>query len=161
MGLIKVGRVIRPHGVKGGMKVSSDFKYKKDVFKKDNTVTINNRLYKIINYTFTGGGQLDIAYLENINTIDDVISIRQSDIYIDKESLGLDIILDEELLDMDVYFNNELVSKVIDIQTGINPLIIIKYNNKTIYIPRQDEFISNIDINTNRIDVTDKFKELI
>ena len=161
MGLIKVGRVIRPHGVKGGMKVSSDFKYKKDVFKKDNTVTINNRLYKIVNYTFTGGGQLDIAYLENINTIDDVISIRQSDIYIDKESLGLNIILDEELLDMDVYFNNELVSKVIDIQTGINPLIIIKYNNKNIYIPRQDEFISNIDINTNRIDVTDKFKELI
>ena len=161
MGLIKVGRVIRPHGVKGGMKVSSDFKYKKDVFKKDNTVTINNRLYKIVNYTFTGGGQLDIAYLENINTIDDVISIRQSDIYINKDSLGLDIILDEELLDMDVYFNNELVSKVIDIQTGINPLIIIKYNNKNIYIPRQDEFISNIDINTNRIDLTDKFKELI
>ena len=62
---------------------------------------------------------------------------------------------------MDVYFNNELISTVVDIQTGINPLIIINYNNKKIYIPRQDEFISNIDINTNRIDLTDKFKELI
>jgi hypothetical protein len=89
MGLIKIGRVIRPHGVKGGMKVSSSFKYKKEAFKKDNTLIINNRTYKLLSYTFAGGNQLDIAYLSGINTIDDVIAIRQQSIYINKHDLHI------------------------------------------------------------------------
>ena len=161
MGLVKIGRVIRPHGVKGGMKVSSSFKYKNKAFKKDNTVYINNKEYKIINYTFCGGNQLDICYLTDINTIDDVISIRQNDIYIDKKLLGIDEILDEELLNMEIYHNNELIGVVSDIQTGINPLIITKYNGKRLYIPRQDVYIDNIDVDNNRIDLSDKYKELI
>ena len=44
---------------------------------------------------------------------------------------------------------------------GINPLIIVKYEGKRLYIPRQDAFISNIDLDNNRIDITDKYKELI
>jgi 16S rRNA processing protein RimM len=161
MGLVKIGRVIRPHGVKGGMKVSSSFKYKNKAFKKDNTVYINNKEYKIINYTFCGGNQLDICYLTDINTIDDVISIRQNDIYIDKKLLGIDEILDEELLNMEIYHNNDLIGVVSDIQTGINPLIITKYNGKRLYIPRQDVYIDNIDVDNNRIDLSDKYKELI
>ena len=161
MGLVKIGRVIRPHGVKGGMKVSSDFKYKKKAFIKDNTIYINNKEYKIINYTFCGGNQLDICYLTNINSIDDVISIRQNDIYIDKALLGIDEILLEELLDMDIYDKDTLIGKVIDIQTGINPLIITRYNGKKLYIPRQDVYIDDIDQDNNRINLSDKYKELL
>ena len=161
MGFVKVGRIIRPHGVKGGMKVSSDFKYKKDVFKKGLVIYINNDPYRIVSYTFAGGNQLDICYLEGINTIDDVISIRHNDFYINKNDTNINDILDEELLNMDVYSNNELLGTVIDIQTGINPLIILNINDKRVYIPRQDAFISNIDIDNKRIDITDKYKELV
>ena len=161
MGLIKIGRVIRPHGVKGGMKVSSSFKYKKEAFKKDNTLIINNRTYKILSYTFAGGNQLDIAYLSGINTIDDVIGIRQQSIYINKHDLHIDEILDEELVCMDVYYNNEFIGTVEDINTGINPLIIVNIDGKKVYIPRHDEFISNIDLDNNRIDLKDKYKELL
>ena len=62
---------------------------------------------------------------------------------------------------LDVYNNDDLIGRVEDIQTGINPLIILKYEGKRLYIPRQDAFISNIDLDNNRIDITDKFKELI
>ena len=158
---VLIGRVIRPHGVKGGMKVSSDFKYKKNAFKVNNTLYIKDKPYKITSYSFAGGGQLDICYLEGINTIDDVISIRQNNIYINKEDLNITEILDEELLDLDVYNNDELIGTVKDIQTGINPLIILNYNGKRLYIPRQDQYISNIDLDNHRIDITDKFKELV
>ncbi len=156
MGLIKVGRVIRPHGVKGAMKVSSTFRYKKDVFKKDNTVIINNKTYKILNYIFAGGGQLDICSLEGINTIDDVISIRQNDIYVNKNELNTNELLLEELVDMEVYYKQELLGKVTNIQDGLNPLIIV---NDNLYIPRQDVFIDKIE--DNKIYLTDKYKELI
>ena len=155
MGLIKIGRVIRQHGVRGGMKIKSDFKYKKDAFKVGNVLKINNRDYKLTAYSFAGGGQLDIAYLEGINTIDDVIKIKQNDIYIDKSILNTNEILDEELLGMDVYLNNDLLGTVTDINTGINPLIIINKDGKNIYIPRQKEYINNIDVDNNRIDVSE------
>ena len=62
---------------------------------------------------------------------------------------------------MEIYHNNELIGVVSDIQTGINPLIITKYNGKRLYIPRQDVYIDNIDVDNNRIDLSDKYKELI
>ena len=161
MGRVLIGKVLRQHGVRGGMKVSSDFKYKKEAFKVGNTIYILNRPYKITQYSYAGGGQADICYLEGINTIDDVIAIKQNSIYIDKESLNINEILDEELLYLDVYNNNNKIGEVIDIQTGMNPLIIVKYEGKRLYIPRQDAFISNIDLDNNRIDITDKYKELI
>lgn len=156
MGLIKVGRVIRPHGVKGAMKVSSDFKYKKDVFKPGNILTINKKDYKLISYSFAGGGQLDIAALEGINTIDDVIAIRQNDIYVDKRILNTDEILDQELIGLNVYLNNELIGMVEEVESGINPLIILYHDNKKVYIPRQDVFIASIDIDQDRIELTNE-----
>ncbi|MCR5224054.1 MAG: hypothetical protein K6C11_02790, partial [Bacilli bacterium] len=65
------------------------------------------------------------------------------------------------LLDMDIYDKDTLIGKVIDIQTGINPLIITRYNGKKLYIPRQDVYIDNIDQDNNRINLTDKYKELL
>ena len=161
MGLVYIGRIVRPHGVKGGMKVSSDFKYKNKAFTKGNTIYIKDRPYKIASYTVAGGNQLDICYLEGINTIDDVISIRHNDVYINKEDLNIDEILDEELVNMEVYYNNELIGTVDNIQTGMNPLIELLYNNKRIYIPRQDYFIDSIDVDNNKIYLKDTFKELL
>ena len=161
MGLIKIGRVIRPHGVKGGMKVSSDFKYKKKAFIANSTIYINNTPYKLLSYSFAGGGQLDIAYLEGINTIDDVIRIRQSDIYINKSVLNIDEILDQELINMDVYLEDELLSTVEDVQSGINPLIIFKYNNKNVYVPRQDVFIKEINVDENKIVFNENIRGLL
>ena len=161
MGLVNIGRIVRPHGVKGGMKVSSDFKYKNNAFVKGNTIYIKDKFYTIMSYTNTGGNQLDILYLEGINTIDDVITIRHNNIYINKDDLNIDEILDEELINMEVYYKDELIGVVDDIKTGINPLIMINYNNKVLYIPRQDSFIENIDVDNNKILLTDKYKELL
>ena len=42
MSLIYVGKVIRPHGVRGEMKVDSSFEYKEKAFVKDNIVLLSN-----------------------------------------------------------------------------------------------------------------------
>ena len=161
MKLINIGKILRQHGVKGGMKVSSDFKYKKEAFKVGNTIYVLDKPYKITSYSYAGGGQADICYLEGINTIDDVIAIKQNTIYIDKDSLNIKEILDEELLNMEVYLNSELIGTVYDIQTGINPLIMVKYNGKNVYIPRQDIYIKNIDVDNNKIELTEDARGLL
>lgn len=161
MNLINIGRILRQHGVKGGMKVTSDFKYKKEAFKVGNTIYVLDKPYKITSYSYAGGGQADICYLEGINTIDDVIAIKQNNIYIDKDSLNIKEILDEELLDMEVYLDTQLLGVVTDIQTGINPLIIINNEGKNIYIPRQDIYIKNIDVDNNKIELTDEVRGLL
>ena len=47
MNLINIGKIVNTHGLKGEIRIISDFKYKKDVFKTDNIVYINNEKYII------------------------------------------------------------------------------------------------------------------
>ena len=41
MDLINIGKIVNTHGLKGKIRIISDFKYKKDVLKTNNIVYIN------------------------------------------------------------------------------------------------------------------------
>ena len=42
MDLINMGKIVNTHGIKGEIRIISDFKYKNDVFKTDNIEAENN-----------------------------------------------------------------------------------------------------------------------
>ena len=68
MNLIYIGKLVNTHGLKGEVKLISDFKFKDDVFKINNNIYINKIKYTIKSYR--KHKMFDMITLEGIDDID-------------------------------------------------------------------------------------------
>ena len=150
--LVIVGKVINFFGIKGELKVKSDFDKKEKVFKIGNHILINNELLKITSVRIHKNN-----YLIRVNDINDINLVTKYigyNVYFRKRDLGLtdnEYIL-EELIGVDVMDNSENIGKVIEIYTSSNMNYIkVKYSNKTYLIPLIDEYIDHFDRDTKII----------
>ena len=150
--LIIVGKVINFFGIKGELKVKSNFDKKERVFKIGNNILINNEPLKITSVRIHKNN-----YLIRVNDINDINLVTKYigyNVYFKKSDLGLtdnEYIL-EELIGADVMDNNENIGKVIEIYTSSNMNYIkVEYSNKTYLIPLIDEYIDHFDRDTKTI----------
>lgn len=150
--LVIVGKVINFFGIKGELKVKSNFDKKERVFKIGNNILINNEPLKITSVRIHKNN-----YLIRVNDINDINLVTKYigyNVYFKKSDLGLtdnEYIL-EELIGADVMDNNENIGKVIEIYTSSNMNYIkVKYSNKTYLIPLIDEYIDHFDRDTKTI----------
>ena len=149
MELIYIGKIVNTHGLKGEMRIISDFKYKNDVFKINNELYVNNNKY-IIN-SYRKHKIFDMVTLSNINTIDDALELKGTNVYINKENYTFSGYLDEELIGLDVYYNEIYKGKITDIyKTSTNDLFVIE-GIKRHMVPNIDNFIDKVDLKNNKI----------
>ena len=149
MNLIYIGKLVNTHGLKGEVKIISDFRFKYDVFKKNNSIYMNNTKYNINSYR--KHKMFDMVTLEGINNIDDALELKGSNVYINKEEYKFNGYIDEELIGLDVYDNDILKGKVIDIYKTTNTDLLVIEGNKKHMVPNIDEFINKIDLENNKI----------
>ena len=114
MNKIAIGTYVTTHGIKGEIRIKSDFNEKDKVFKVGNEIIID-KPYIITGYRVHKG--YDMVTLEGVNRIEDVINLKNSTVYIDR----------------DKYFTNEVTE---------DDLIGYKVENKSI-----DTFLSEIRLN--------------
>jgi len=154
---VLVGKIVNTFGIKGELKVSTNFQYSEKVFKKGNIIDINDDSYTITNVRYHQEHYL--ITINELNNINLVLEYKGQDIYINRDILNLkdDEYLLDELVNMNVYDNNELMGSVTEvINHQYNPLI--KVNNE-FYIPLKGEYIIKIDIKNKQI-TTQNTKEL-
>lgn len=143
-----VGKIVNTFGIKGELKISSDFEMSKRIFTKNNKIIINEKEELITGVKFHKGN-----YLVEINNIKDINEIEHyigKEVYIYKDSLDLkqNEFLFKDLIGMKVVFNNENIGIITDSFSGINPLIKV---NDLYFIPLQDNFIINKDFKNKKI----------
>lgn len=149
MNLIYIGKLVNTHGLKGEVRIISDFKFKDVVFKKNNNIYINDNKYAINSYR--KHKIFDMVTLEGINNIDDALNLKGNNIYIDKNEYTFNGYLDEDLIGLDVYDNDIYKGRIIDIyKTSTNDLLVIE-GNKRHMVPNVDTFIEKVDLENNRI----------
>ena len=161
MNNVFVGKLVNTHGIKGEVRIKSDFELKSKVFKKGITLIIKGRELKINTYRVHKG--FDMVTFEGINDINDILYLKGSNVFIKREVLELDssdYIL-SDLIDMEVILNDENLGIATDYTTGANPLLCVSYNNKQYYIPLNGDFISSVDVVNHKIIVNDSVKGLI
>lgn len=98
MSKVYLGRITSTHGIKGELKIKSDFPYKQKAFKIGNHLYIDNKMYEIKSYRVHKN--MDMVTLDDYHDINEVLFLLKKKVYIDKEELKLDKqeVLDEELL---------------------------------------------------------------
>lgn len=144
---IRIGKFVKTHGIKGEIKIKSNFKYKDKVFVKGNKLYLEDKEF-IIN-TYRVHQVYDMVTLVGIDNINDVLPFKGSNVYINIEDLNLEDkeYLDEDLIGMSLYMNN--VNK--GIVTGIE---VLSKNKKLLvlgehYVPF--ELIKEIDFKNKKI----------
>ena len=139
MNLIYLGKIVNTHGLKGEIRIISDFKYKMDVFKVNSVIYINNNKYVIKSYRYHK--IYDMITLDDIDSIEKAEELKGLDVYINKEDYLFKGYLNEEIIGLDVYDNDTYKGKVIDIlSTSTNDLLVIDGIKKHM-VPNIDEFV--------------------
>ena len=155
MEYIYLGRLTNTHGIKGEVKIKSNFKYKEKVFKKGFYIYIgpNKEKHEIVSYR--PHKEYDMVILKDLYDINLVLQYKNSLVFINKEDLSLNNneYLNEDLIGCDCFYNKELVGTVKDItdQGNNNEVIEINNKDKKIYIPKNEHFIENLDIKNKEI----------
>ena len=149
MNLIYLGKIVNTHGLKGEIRIISDFKYKGDVFKINNIVYINNSKYIIKSYRFHK--VYDMITLQDINNIEEAEMLKGLDIYINREDYVFDGFLYEDIINLDVYDDDKYKGKVVDIlKTTNNDLLVIDGLKKHM-VPNIPQFVKKVDLDNKKI----------
>ena len=148
--MIFIGKTTSTFGIKGELKVRSDFNYLYKAYKIGNVILINNIEHKISGVRYHKNHVL--LKIDNLENINDVLDYVGYNIYIKRSDLNLSSneYLDSDLINSDVINDGINLGKVIDVIRGVNTLI--KVSGKGIfYIPYVDEYIINFDLENKKL----------
>ncbi len=98
MSQVYVGKVVSTHGIRGEIKILSDFPYKNKVFQVGKHLIIDHQSYVIRSYRVHK--KFDMVTLNDYHDINDVLFLMKKKVYVDKDSLELSSseVLDEDLI---------------------------------------------------------------
>ncbi len=138
--MIYLGKLVNTHGLKGEVRIVSDFKYKSLVFKKGSHLFIGDD--ELIINSYRPHKEYDMVTFEGIGNIDDVLKYKGKKVFIKKEDYDFDGILNEDLIGLPVYGDGKLIGNVTNVFKNINQELIEIDNN--ILIPYVPAFIKSI-----------------
>ena len=149
--MLYIGDLVNTHGIKGEVRIISNFKYKEVVFKPNNYIYINGEKLKI--KTYRKHKNYDMVTFENYDNINDVLNFKGNKVYIDKKEYTFPGILNEDLYGINVYDNKKYIGILKNIISNGSGELLVVQGKKEYLIPYVDEFVKNIgeDIELNLI----------
>lgn len=151
--MIYIGKITSFHGVKGEIRIKSDFEYKEKAFQVGKKVIIEQKEYKIKSYR--RHKDYEMITLDDYNSLNDVMFLKNKKVYMEEEELNLE---SEEHLDQDyknlvVFYNNKEMGIVKDVYkiTRKKKIIVVEYKEKEVYVPF--ELIESVDFENKKINI--------
>lgn len=152
MNLIYIGDIVNTHGIKGEVRILSDFKFKKDVFKKGNSLYVGFDKDKLVLNSYRVHKNFDMVTFEGITNINDVLMYKGDKVYINRDEYKFDGILYEDVIGLDVLVSGNKIGKVDSImKSNAHPIMVIKTDKKKHLVPYIDEFVKNIDLDKKEV----------
>lgn len=154
MQYIYLGKLVNTHGIKGEVRILSNFKYKEAIFKRGNFLYIGkNHEKKEIN-SYRKHKDFDMVCFSGITDINQVLTYKGEPVYFNRDEVSLPGILNEDLIDLSVYDKDVYIGKVTSILQGREyDILEIKGEKYTSLVPNIEVFVKKIDINNRRIDI--------
>lgn len=150
MDLVYVGKIVNTHGIKGELRIRSDFEKKELVFKVGNKIIIDKEEHVIRTYRYHK--IFDMITIDDYDNINDVLLFVGKNVYVSRDSLKLkkeDYLL-SDLIGLNVVFNDTVYGVVSDYSNDLNPLLQIEYE-KNYYIPIKGNYIKDVDLINKKI----------
>lgn len=154
--MISVGIVLKPHGIRGELKVSPLTDHPQKRFSEDSILFLEDKagnLKEVCIEKCKPANKELILKVNDINTMDEAENFRNCYFKIFMKDLippGPGEYYLFQIIGLAVYEENgEYLGKLIDVQqTGSNDVYIIKKDSKEILIPALKDVVKKIDLNT-------------
>ena len=158
MKYVLVGKIVNTHGVKGEVRILSEFPYKDKVFKENIILYIgkNKIAEQVISYRHHK--QFEMVTFKNITNINDVLKYKGLYIFVNKAELELNEneYLDEDLVNLTIVCNNVEVGTVLKVvRYNKNNLLLVKNKENNFYIPYNFDIIKEINLKNGIIVIND------
>ena len=152
MNKIYIGKIVSTHGIKGELRILSDFPFKEKVFKVGNKLIIDDKNYTINSYRVHKN--FDMVTLDNYNDINEVMFLLKKTVFFDKDSLELNDneILDEDLIEFEILTKDgkKGIIKEIFQASETNKIIRCEFDHEVL-IPVNSPMIVEIDKKNKKI----------
>lgn len=132
--MIIVGKYVNTHGIKGEIRILSDFSRKDLIFKPKFKLYINNKEFIIKSYR--KHKKYDMITFEGINSINDIEYLKGNNVYIRRDDINE--FIDEDLYKYLISVNSKLY-KIKNILMNNFQKILVLENDKM--VPYVDDFI--------------------
>jgi len=156
MKFVLIGKIVNTHGLKGEVRILSDFRYKNKVFIPNMKIYIGkNKTEEIIN-SYRHHKIFEMITMNGYNNINEILKYKGEYVFVAREDIKLEEkeYLDEEIINLNVYIDNEYKGTVKKIEKhSKNELLVIKNNELDYLIPYNFDIILNINLKEKRIDI--------
>lgn len=156
MDYLKVGKIVNTHGIKGELRLLSNFKYKNKVFKNNFKIYIGKEKDMEVINSYRVHKMFDMITLKGYSNINEVLKYKGKLVFIDKNDLVLnnDEYLDEDLIGFDVIYEDISNLKVVEIVNyPNNKLLKVRSNDIDNLVPFS--LVDKIELDNNKIYIKD------
>lgn len=150
---VLIGKIVNTHGIKGEIRVISDFELKEKVFKPNTTIYIGKEKEEAKIVSYRQHKMFDMVFLDNKNDIDEVLKYKEKYVYIKRKSLDLEDneYLLEEIVGFEVIEDKDLLGKIAEIVYNNKQVLLKVSGEKEFFIPFVKEYIIKVDNITKKV----------
>lgn len=149
---IYIGKITSSHGLKGELKLKTDFIYLDKVLKKGFNFYVGENKYKVAVNSFRDHNGTILIAFDDLLDINKIEHLRNSDVYVLREDISLknNEHVFEDYIGLDCYYNDKHIGKVTDIvDCGSKNYVLVIGE---ILIPLNDNFL---ELKNNKIILKD------
>lgn len=152
MNEIYIGEIVGTHGIKGEVRLISEFREKEEAFIKGKKVYIGEDRLEFEIERYRPHKQYDMFTFVGIHDINEVIDFRFQKVYMNRDDIMCQQPLEEEYIGLDVYFEGICRGKVIDLLIRhVQDILVIQDKERQYMIPIVDNFIKEVDMKNKKL----------
>ena len=155
MNYLYIGKLVNTHGIKGEVRILSNFRHKDKVFIKGFKFYVGKDKKEYVVETYRKHKNFDMVVFKDSYDINLIEHLKGSLVYINKDELKLDKnkFLSVDLIGFDVIINDKTIGVIEDtLDTPANEVLVLDNN---VMIPYVDAFIKKVDIKNKKVFVND------
>ncbi len=157
-----VGKIVNTHGIKGELRILSDFELKNKIFQKDINLYVGPEKREFTITSYRHHKMFDMVTFKGITNINEVINLKGLLVYVKRETLNLDndsYVL-SDLIGLDVYDKDKKIGTVKDYYLDNGNTLLDVLGKKEFYIPLKSHYIKSVNLQDKKI-ITEGGSELI
>ena len=155
MKYVLIGKIVNTHGLKGEVRVLSDFKYKDRVFIPEMTIYVGKEKKPEVIVSYRHHKIFEMIMMKGYNDIDEVLKYKGDYVFVNKDDIKLNDkeYLDEDIIGQQVFVDSKYlgVVKRIENHNGNEILVVINDNKNLfaskyqLYLPTEEEFANEVE----------------
>ncbi len=145
-----IGEIVNTHGIKGELRIQSDFESKETLYKIGREFYIGKSKEPVILTRYRVHKGYDMVTFEGLDDINDVLPYKGEFIYVNRDNLEPGI-YPEDYIGLEAFVGNHCLGTVISLAKSKAHDLFEIQGEKHYYVPKLDSFIEKIDIDNHKI----------